>query len=193
MDGLDRPTLVLMNIQRGYDYRGFGKRNGMYAEWKMKQLLTIWREKKLPVIHARFSDPHKNSPLHRANAGFRFKDGFHPQKGEKQIVYSSYNAYSHQPFQQTLQQRKANMVIFIGFSLSPHIMMTIQSLKEHNISIYIVEDATVSFEKNSFDGRTLGAEDVHYALLSSLHETVATVISSFTAKQLAKSVDYIYT
>ncbi|WP_243292307.1 isochorismatase family protein [Bacillus sp. FJAT-47783] len=193
MNCSDLPALVLMNVQKGYDFMGFKKRNGVYAEHTMKQLLRLWREKELPIIHVRYADQHYLSPLHRMNDGFSFKEGFEPKEGEFRFISSYYDVLKHPPFQLALQKLQTKMLIFIGFSLSPHIDMTAKSLKEHGYIPFIVQDATVSFEKQSFDQHLISADDIHYATLTNLHETFATIITSFTAKQFARSTEPAFT
>ncbi|WP_243385323.1 hypothetical protein [Bacillus kexueae] len=187
MERIETPILVVMNVQRGYDYAGYGKRNGMFAEARMKELLSIWRERELPVIHTQFDDPKQSSPLHRTNAGFHFKDGFKPQKNEQHLIYSSYSTF----IEQVLTKEQKPIYIFVGFSLFPHIATVSQVLSTSDSHQYIVADATVSFEKISFNNESLSADEVHFAILTSMMNDETTVITSFMAKQLAVSAKNI--
>ena len=65
----DKPALILVDIQKGFDnieYWG-GQRNNPDAEENASELLQVWRENKLPVFHIQHCSLNQKSLLHESN------------------------------------------------------------------------------------------------------------------------------
>jgi nicotinamidase-related amidase len=72
----DRPALILVDIQKGFDnieYWG-GQRNNLDAENKAGELLKLWRENDLPIFHIKHCSSIPTSLLNESHQGNEFKD-----------------------------------------------------------------------------------------------------------------------
>ena len=72
----DRPALILVDIQKGFDnieYWG-GQRNNPGAEENAGELLQLWRKYQLPVFHIKHCSSDPGSLLHETKEGNDFKD-----------------------------------------------------------------------------------------------------------------------
>src|SRR5436190_20591978 len=91
----DRPALILVDIQKGFDnieYWG-GQRNNPDAEERASELLGVWRASDLPVFHIQHCSTNPDSLLHVTNKGNAFKDLVKPMGNEpviKKIVNSAF-------------------------------------------------------------------------------------------------------
>src|ERR1700759_1365148 len=80
----DRPALMLIDIQKGFDnipYWG-GERNNLDAEERAASLLHLWRKLGLPVFHIQHCSTNPKSPLQPSHPGNDFKDLVRPISGE---------------------------------------------------------------------------------------------------------------
>ena len=73
---LDRPALVLIDIQKGFDEVAYwgGQRNNLNAENYAGLLLEIWRTNQLPIFHIKHCSSIPTSPLNELNEGNEFKE-----------------------------------------------------------------------------------------------------------------------
>lgn len=70
----DRPALILIDIQKGFDnieYWG-EQRNNPEAEKNAAKLLEYWRENKLPIFHIKHCSSNPSSLLNETNPGNEF-------------------------------------------------------------------------------------------------------------------------
>jgi len=84
ISGTDRPALILVDIQKGFDnieYWG-RQRNNPDAEENSGELLRLWREHNLPIFHIRHCSSNPGSLLHETNEGNDFKDIVKPLNNE---------------------------------------------------------------------------------------------------------------
>src|ERR1043165_7620933 len=83
----DRPALLLVDIQKGFDnieYWG-GQRNNPLAEQNASELLKLWRKHHLPVFHVKHCSSNPKSPLHETHSGNEFKELVKPLQNEPVI------------------------------------------------------------------------------------------------------------
>src|SRR5213592_276687 len=89
----DRPALILVDIQKGFDdieYWG-GQRNNPDAEDNANELLRLWREHNLPIFHIKHCSSNVKSPLNEAHAGNDFKELVKPM-GNEPIINKKVNS-----------------------------------------------------------------------------------------------------
>ena len=70
------PALILVDVQKAFlekDYPGIN-RNNHDAEFICGNILSKWRELKLPIVHVRHSSTNPDSKLHKSKPGFEFND-----------------------------------------------------------------------------------------------------------------------
>ncbi|WLR43270.1 cysteine hydrolase family protein [Bacillus carboniphilus] len=187
---VDRPVLVVVDVQKGFDDPRWGKRNGLEAEENMISLMEHWRFEKLPIIHIQHSSKDKHSPLYHGGWGYPFKDGFEPREGEYHIIKRVNSAFIETSLDQVLKENHLNTLVIIGFTVPHCISTTARMAGNLGYQTFIVEDATVSFERKAINDEYFSPEQVHLMELSILHNEFANIISTHSALMLGKSYSF---
>src|SRR5215813_13456012 len=75
-------TLLVMDLQQGFDDPYWGRRNNPHLEERVLALLCAWRSIGRPVFHVRHMSTEKRSPLRPGRPGNAFKEATAPAAGE---------------------------------------------------------------------------------------------------------------
>ena len=176
----DRPALILIDIQKGFDnieYWG-GQRNNPDAELKASELLKTWREKGFPVFHIKHCSSIPTSPLHESNAGNAFNELVVPINGEPVIKKNVNSAFIGTDLQAQLNNAAINKLVIVGLTTDHCISTTTRMAGNLGFETFLVSDATATFNKKGLDGQNYPAELIHETALASLNEEFATVITT---------------
>jgi len=181
----DRPALILIDIQKGFDdteYWG-GERNNPNAEIKASELLNIWRENNLPIYHIKHCSSISTSLLHETNAGNEFKDLVSPIEGEPIIKKNVNSAFIGTDLKERLDMAKIRKLVIVGLTTDHCVSTTTRMAGNLGYETYLVSDATATFNKKGVDGQNYPAELIHETALASLNEEFATVVTTDFIKQ----------
>src|SRR5947209_2919576 len=113
---LDRPALILIDIQKGFDnleYWG-GERNNFDAEHNAGELLKLWRKNQLPIFHIKHCSSTLTSLLNEANEGNDFKDVVKPINGEPIIKKNVNSAFIGTDLKEQLDNDKITKLVIVG-------------------------------------------------------------------------------
>ena len=175
----DRPALILIDIQKGFDdiaYWG-GHRNNPDAEINAGRLLNYWRQNAMPVFHIKHCSTNPNSRLAEGNSGNEFKDIVQPGVNEPVIKKNVNSAFIGTDLKQQLDHAKIKKVVIVGLITDHCVSTTVRMAGNYGFDTYIVSDATATFDKTGADGQKFSAEIIHETALASLHNEFATVVS----------------
>ncbi|MEQ9444056.1 MAG: cysteine hydrolase family protein, partial [Rhodospirillaceae bacterium] len=114
-------TLILIDIQIGFDTPVWGDRNNPYAEERAKDLLSAWRGAGWPIVHVRHVSTTLGSPL--SGSGTKFKPQVAPVSGEKIIEKSVNSAFIGTQLAKYLQEKGATRLTICGLT-TPHCVST---------------------------------------------------------------------
>jgi len=176
----DRPALILVDIQKGFDdinYWG-GERNNHDAELRAAELLKIWRDNDLPVIHVQHCSTNPISPLHPTHPGNQFNVLVTPVKGEPVIKKNVNSAFIGTDLQARLDNAKITTLVIVGLTTDHCISTTTRMAGNLGYKTFLVADATATFNKKSIDGANYAAELIHQTALASLNDEFATVVTT---------------
>lgn len=182
---LDNPALILIDIQKGFHdvaYWG-GDRNNVDAEQKAGELLEIWRTKKLPVFHIKHCSSNPNSILNETNLGNEFQDAVKPLDGEIIIKKNVNSAFIGTNLKELLDNAKIKNLVIVGLTTDHCVSTTTRMAGNFGYSVYLVSDATATFNKKGINGEEFSAELIHQTALASLHEEFAQVVTSEFIKE----------
>lgn len=181
----DRPALILIDIQKGFDnleYWG-GQRNNPDAENKAGQLLKVWRENKLPIFHILHCSLTPESLLNETNEGNEFKDIVKPVEGEPIIKKNVNSAFIGTDLKERLDDDGITKLVIVGLTTDHCISTTTRMAGNFGFDTFIVSDATGTFNKKGLDGQNFSAELIHETALASLNGEFATVVTTEFLKQ----------
>lgn len=176
----DRPALILIDIQKGFDnieYWG-GQRNNPDAEENASELLALWRKHQLPVYHVKHCSTNPNSPLHETNKGNDFKDLVKPIEPEPIIKKNVNSAFIGTDLKEQLDSLKITKLVIVGLTTDHCISTTTRMAGNLGFDTFLVSDATATFNKKGPEGQNFPAELIHATALASLNEEFATVITT---------------
>jgi len=177
---LDNPALILIDIQKGFldvAYWG-GDRNNTNAEQKAGELLEIWRTKKLPIFHVKHCSSNPNSILNESNPGNEFQDVVKPLEGETIIKKNVNSSFIGTNLKELIDNAKITNLVIVGLTTDHCVSTTTRMAGNFGYNVYLVSDATATFNKKGINGEVFSAELIHQTALASLNEEFAQVVTS---------------
>jgi len=188
LTGSGKPALLLIDIQKGFDDIAHwgGQRNNPDAEQYAAELLHLWREKSLPVLHIKHCSTLSNSPLNEANKGNEFKEITRPAVGESIIKKNVNSAFIGTNLKELLDEAKITTLVIVGLTTDHCISTTTRMAGNLGFDTFLVADATATFNKIGADGKLYPAELIHETALASLHNEFAQVVTTAFIKQKLK-------
>ena len=176
----DRPALILIDIQKGFDnveYWG-GQRNNLDAEKNAGELLKLWRKNELPIFHIQHCSSMPTSLLNETNKGNEFKDVVKPV-GEEPIIKKNVNsAFIGTDLKKRLDNEKITKLVIVGLTTDHCVSTTTRMAGNFGFDTFLVSDATATFNKKWLDGKNFSAELIHETALASLNGEFATVVTT---------------
>ena len=181
----DRPALILIDIQKGFDnieYWG-GQRNNPDAEENAGELLKLWRENDLPVFHIKHCSSNPASLLNETNAGNEFKDLVKPLNNERVIKKNVNSAFIGTNLKEQLDDAKITKLVLVGLTTDHCVSTTTRMAGNLGFDTFLVSDATATFNKKGLEGQNYSAELIHETALASLNNEFATIVTTDFLKQ----------
>lgn len=182
-------ALVIIDVQKGFDRHAYwgGNRNNFDAEDHIARLLEEWRAAKRPIFHVQHMSTNPKSPLYPGQPGNEIKDAVKPLPGEPLIRKSVHSAFIGTNLDEQLRQAGVDTLVITGLTSDHCVSTTTRMARNMGYNVYLVADATATFDKTGHDGKVYPAEVVHQVHLASLTE-FATVVETEQVLGAAKSL-----
>jgi nicotinamidase-related amidase len=177
-------ALLLIDVQKGFDDPVWGKRNNPGAEANIAEILRLWRETHRPVVHIRHMSVEPESPLRPGQAGNEFKPEAKPVAGELIVEKTVNSAFIGTRLESTLRDSQIDTVVIVGISTDHCVSTTTRMAGNLGFNTIVVADATATFDRTTYDGRLLPADEVYAYALASLNQEFAQVIESKQLEQI---------
>ena len=174
-------ALLLIDIQKGFEdikYWG-GGRNNPDAEEKAGKLLNLWRQKQMPVFHIKHCSTTPSSPLAEGNPGNEFQDLVKPMEGEPVIQKNVNSAFIGTNLKEQLDAIGIKQLVIVGLTTDHCVSTTTRMAGNFGYEVYLVNDATATFDKIGVNEEKFSAQLIHDTALASLHMEFAKVINTF--------------
>lgn len=171
-------TLLLIDIQQGFDSPFWGTRNNPELERNVEKLLEYARHKQWAIIHVQHSSLSTTSPLNPNQAGFHFKKEAEPMEGEKIFQKHVNSAFIGTNLDEYLKQQHLSELVIAGLTTDHCVSTTVRMAANLGYNVTLVEDAVATFNRVGMDGKTYSAEDIHAIHIASLHDEFCQVCQS---------------
>lgn len=179
MNRLD-PSMVLIpiDVQRGFDYPPWGRRDNPAMETNGLRLLATWRASGRPLIHVRHDSVMPESPLRPDHPGNAFREGFEPRDGEAVVAKSVNAVFIGTDLDLRLRRLGASGVVLFGISTDMCVSTTARVANNLGYRTIVVGDACACFDLADGEGRVVAAEDIALAHLATLRAEFAEVVGT---------------
>lgn len=175
-------ALILIDLQKGWDNHQHwgGNRNNPEAENVAHELLLKWRKKKLPIFHVIHGSSDPKSELHPNKSGFEMLDQFKPIDDEPLLVKNVNSAFIGTDLQERLENKDINTLVIAGLTTNHCVSTTTRMAGNFGFEVYLIADATATFDRKGLNGEVFPAELIHQTALASLNGEFATVLDKGT-------------
>ena len=176
---LDPNTVLLpIDVQRGFDFPPWGRRDNPDMDDNGRRLLSAWRAAGRPLIHVRHDSVIDGSSLHPAHPGNAFRNGFAPHDGEPVVAKSVNAAFIGTDLDLRLRRLGVTSVVLFGISTDMCVSTTARVASNLGYRTFVVADACQCFDLPDGAGGTIRAEDIARAHLATLRAEFAEVVKT---------------
>ena len=176
----DNTTLILIDVQKGFDEPYWGERNNPGAERNIERLLARWRESGRPVIHVRHDSTEPASALRADRPGNAIKDEAAPRPGESVVGKQVNSAFLGTDLATLLEDRGSATVVLCGFTTNHCVSTTARMAGNLGYRTFVLSDSTVAFAMRAPgpEGRLIPAAEMHEVGLAELNREFATILTT---------------
>lgn len=173
-------TLILIDVQKGFDEQYWGERNNPDAERNIERLLGRWRASNRPVIHVRHDSVEPDSALRSDRPGNAIKDEAAPGPGEPVVGKHVNSAFIGTDLEAQLKEHASDTVVLCGFTTNHCVSTTARMAGNLGFRTFVLSDSTVAFAMRSPgpNGRLIPAAEMHEVGLAELNREFATVLTT---------------
>jgi nicotinamidase-related amidase len=171
-------TLLVIDLQRGFDDPFWGRRNNPRLEERASELLRAWRATGRPVVHVRHMSTEPDSPLRPGQPGNEFKAATAPVAGEAVVEKRVNSAFIQTSLETDLRRAGCKALTIVGLTTNHCVSTTARMAGNLGFATCVVSDATATFDRVGPDGVAHRAEAIHAIALSDLHGEFATVLDT---------------
>jgi nicotinamidase-related amidase len=165
-------------VQQGFDNPKWGHRNNPHAEENIFSLLQVWRKHNRPIIHVQHCSTDADSPLRPELPGNEFKELVKPLNGEKIVQKNVHSAFIGTDLEEHLAEKGITTLVIVGLTTNHCVSTTTRMAGNLGFNVFLVSDATATFDRKGPDGTIHRAENIHTISLANLHEEFATVVTT---------------
>ncbi len=178
---MDHRALMLVDIQNDYFPGGkMALENMDLAAENAALLLSMFRERGLPVFHVQHISPHPRAPFFQADtAGVEIHASVTPALGEPVIIKHFPNSFRETPLLDQLRAANVKTLVVCGAMSHMCIDATVRAAVDTGFNCLVPHDACATREL-LFLSHTVAASEVHAAFMAALSGLYAQVLSSST-------------
>ena len=176
-DGKQSPTLLLIDVQRGFDDPRWAERNNPDAERRIESLLAAWRERGAPIVHVRHVNA--SSEIFRPGTeAVAFKAEAAPLAGEPVLEKNVNSAFIGTDLEERLRGAGAEILVIAGLTTDHCCSTTARMAGNLGFETWFVGDATATHAREAPDGSVIDAETMHRTALASLNGEFAEIVTA---------------
>lgn len=177
---IQRPALIIIDMQKCMAGEGTGARNNPSAEENIVRLLGAWRAREGVIVHVRHISRSATSLFSPGQAGAEFQDSFLPKPDEHVVEKNVPDAFINTGLERWLRVRDISQLAIVGVSTNISVECSARTAGNLGFSVTVVSDATFAFAKADYSGVLRSAEEVHAMSLANLAGEYARIEDSRT-------------
>jgi nicotinamidase-related amidase len=173
-------TLIVIDVQKGFDEAYWGERNNPGAERNIERLLARWRASSRPVVHVRHDSVEGDSALRPDRPGNAIKAEAAPAAGEPVVGKHVNSAFIGTDLEAQLKAHASDTVVLCGFTTNHCVSTTARMAGNLGFRTFVLSDSTVAFSMRSPGpgGRVIPAAEMHEVGLAELNREFATILTT---------------
>jgi nicotinamidase-related amidase len=171
-------VLLLVDLQQGFDDPRWGRRNNPQMEARVADLLGAFRASKRRVMHAKHMSATVASPLRPGQPGNHFKVRLAPAPGELVVEKRVNSSFIGTSLEKILRRDGHDTLVIAGLTTNHCVSTTARMAGNLGFNVWVVSDATATFDRAGPDGVEHTAEEIQAIALSDLHGEFATVVDT---------------
>jgi len=173
-------TLIVIDVQDGFDAPYWGERNNPDAERNIERLLSRWRASRRPVIHVRHDSVEPDSALRPDAPGNAIKREAAPGPDEPVVGKHVNSAFIGTDLAAQLEAHASDTVVLCGFTTNHCVSTTARMAGNLGFRTFVLSDSTVAFAMRSPGpgGRLIPAAEMHEVGLAELDREFATILTT---------------
>jgi len=175
---LDKSALIIIDVQKGFDFDYWGRRNNSHAEENIAKLIKYWRDHNRKIIFVQHMSTNPKSTLYPGQIGNEYKDIVAPHTDDVLFHKNVHSAFIGTNLEEYLRQNDINQVVITGIATNFCVSTTARMAGDMGFQTFVVNDGTACFDKKDFDGDLIPAELVHKVTLANLSEEFATIVNT---------------
>ena len=173
-------TLILIDVQTGFDAPSWGERNNPDAERNIERLIAGWRASRRPVIHVRHDSVEPHSTLRPDAPGNAIKDVATPGPDEPVVGKHVNSAFIGTDLESRLKAHASDTVVLCGFTTNHCVSTTARMAGNLGFKTFVLSDSTVAYAMRAPGphGRMIPAAEMHEVGLAELNREFATILTT---------------
>src|SRR5262249_7612954 len=173
-------ALLVIDVQQGFDDPSWGHRNNPALEARVAELLATWRAHRRPILHARHMSTLPPAPLRPGQPGNEFKAEATPRPGEPVVEKRVNSCFIGTTLDEDLRRAGIRTLVLAGLTTNHCVSTTARMAGNLGYAVWVVSDATATFDRTGPDEVLYPAELVHAVALSDLNGEFASVVDTRT-------------
>lgn len=168
----------MIDLQSGFDEPRWGERNNPDAEANAAALLDAWRAADRPRVHVRHA--YNRGRLAASTRPTRIRvqtrnrtDGRRADAGK-----SVNSCFIGTDLEARLREWECSTLVLAGLTTDHCVSTTARMAENLGFRVYVVADATATFDRTGPDGTRYSTETMHETALTHLHGEFAAIVTT---------------
>lgn len=172
-------ALIVIDVQRAFaEWEAKGRRrNNPQALDRIADLLSAFRDARLPIFHIRHENRTPGSSFHPDATGYAVEDAARETGGEPVIVKSVNSSFIGTDLEARLRNSGVSRVVICGATINHCVETTTRMAGNLGFDAWLAADACWTFDLEGPDGRIHSAADVQAMTLANLSGEFATIVT----------------
>ena len=132
----------------------------------------------MPVFYIQHCSKVADSPLRPGTPGNEIKDNVAPLSEEPVVRKNVNSAFIGTDLESQLRRKDIGTLVIVGITTDHCVSTTARMAGNMGFDVYVISDATATFDRIGPTGKTYEAEVIHEVNLTSLHNEFATVVDT---------------